>query len=125
MSTLRWSGEIRIRITYFETPVQGKYRCYLTTTESRVTQSTTIILMGPSILVRPVDSPEAFDEAARAALAFACDDKGEREGNGDAIDWGAYAAFDDSGYFVSRSAPKVVSEEVNTPDAGNVEETGW
>lgn len=123
MSTLRWSGEIRIRITYLEkatgkimpdgriatmgTP-NGKYRCYLITTENKVPERETIIVGAPTFLSHAVDSPRAFDEAAKAALAFACNDS--------TIDWSAYAAFDDDGYFVSRSAPKgprVSQEEID------------
>lgn len=104
MSTLRYCGEIRIRITYQESgpgkaySPNGTYSCYLTAGERR----TNIKVMAPRYLSRAVDSPEAFDEAACAALAFA----GEGEEHG----WNAYASFDDHGYYVSRSAPATVED---------------
>ena len=111
MSALRYCGEIRIRITYQDGPGNGRYRCYLTAGDTR-TRSTTITVNAPAYLSHAVDSPEAFDNAARAALAFARDDRGDREGNGEAIDWDAFASFDSASgyYFVSRSEPSPVYE---------------
>lgn len=112
MATLRYCGEIKIRLTYRDaSPARpsapnGFYVCVLRTESGR---KTTVVVGAPAYLSHAVDSPEAFDEAARAALAFAVDDKGDRENNGDAVDWSAFACFDDHGYYVSRSAPEVVT----------------
>jgi hypothetical protein len=72
MSTLRYSGEIRIRVTYLDhaKPLRpnGRYRCFL---RGPGGMRTTIIVGAPAFLSHGVDSPEAFDDAARSALAFA------------------------------------------------------
>ena len=83
MSALRYSGQIRIRITYLEpwgagtpapagrsTRVNGEYRCFLQANGARVT----IHVDTPAYLLCAVDSPEAFDGAAHAAIAFAEDE---------------------------------------------------
>ena len=103
MATLRYSGELRIRITYIDwkqsdvfadgTPRNrnGQYRCYLNVADG---QGKTIYVGAPAHLSHAVDSPEAFDDTARAALAFADDDGWPVE---------SHAAFDETGYFVGRS----------------------
>jgi hypothetical protein len=81
MSTMRYSGEIRIRITYLEpylagdgapagrsTMSNGEYRCFLREPDG---MGTTIHVGAPAFLTHAVDSPEAFDAVARAALSFA------------------------------------------------------
>jgi hypothetical protein len=106
MATLRYSGEIRIRLTYidpkpgdvyadgtFRNP-HGKYRCYL----SRENGANATIYVG-AVLEHGsgigVDSPEAFDSAAGAAISFA-----EDEESG----WSDHAAYaeDGSGYCIAR-----------------------
>jgi hypothetical protein len=85
MSTLRYSGEIRIRVTYLDVAYDGpdtqarlgngRYRCFL---RGPGGMTTTVIVNAPQYLTRAVDSPEAFDDAARASISFA-DDKSEGE----------------------------------------------
>lgn len=103
MSALRYSGEIRIRVTYRDarrddvyidgTPrnPNGSYRCYL---RGPVGARATIIIGAPTFLPHGVDSPKAFDDAARAALAFAEAeaDEAQRAG-GDYESWGNRCAW--------------------------------
>jgi hypothetical protein len=98
VSALRYCGEIRIRITYLPRGIHanGSYRCFLKTESGA---SATIIVGAPTYLSHAVDSAKGFDDAARAALAFAVD---EPESD---TDWSAFAHFDEHGYYVSRSAP--------------------
>jgi len=96
MSALRYCGDIRIRVTYLERGPHGpngSYRCYLSTESGA---KATIIVVEPAYLSHPVDSPRAFDEAAKAALAFASDEPESEH------DWSAFACFDEYGYYVSR-----------------------
>lgn len=102
MSTLRYSGEIRIRITYLDahgevfidgTPraPNGKYRCFL---QAKGGARTTVYVGAPASLSHAVDSPEAFDDTAHAAIAFANDEDSQ---------WGDYAASNEDGYHIVRS----------------------
>ena len=83
MSTIRYSGNITVRVTYLEpylagdkcpanrsTRTNGEYRCFIKSPD----RSTTIVVGAPEALSHGVDSPEAFDDAARAAIAFASDE---------------------------------------------------
>jgi len=78
MSTQRYSGELRIRVTYLEPGLgkglgpHGGYRCFVKAPGI----STTVTVSAPKFLTHAVDSPEAFDDAARAAIAFAEDNPG-------------------------------------------------
>jgi hypothetical protein len=100
MSTYRYSGEIRIRITYLaDTNPNGRYRCFL---QAKGGAHTSIYVnLRTSILAHAVDSPEAFDEVARAAIAFAQDDVSD---DGDDTGWDNLAAHNEDGYHVARSA---------------------
>lgn len=75
MSALRYSGDARVRVTYLDTAAlpwswyrNGGYRCFVRT-DSGATYS--CVVGAPQILEHAVDSPEAFDDAAKAALSFA------------------------------------------------------
>jgi hypothetical protein len=98
MSTLRYCGEIRIRITYLERGPHrnGSYRCYLTAPGGA---KVTIIVGAPAYLSHGVDSSEAFDETAHAAISFA-----DNEPESDA-DWSSAAAVkaDGTGWLIGRS----------------------
>jgi hypothetical protein len=106
MSTMRYSGKIRIRITYLEpwaagtpapagrsTRLNGEYRCFLRADGYAATA--TIIVGAPAHLTNTVDSPEAFDGAAEAAIGFAEDEYGG---------WADLAAYNEDGYHIARSA---------------------
>jgi hypothetical protein len=100
MSTLRYSGEIRIRVTYLD-PLwsgNGSYRCYL---RGPGGMATTVIVNAPAFPAHALDAPEAFDDAARAAISCANDDD-EREGLA-CYEWGALAATTANGWHVGRS----------------------
>lgn len=77
---MRYSGNITVRVTYLEpylagdacpanrsTRLNGEYRCFVKSPD----RSLTIVVGAPNVLSNSVDSPEAFDDAARAAIAFA------------------------------------------------------
>ena len=87
MSTYRYSGQIRIRITYRDSALEfindgtrnfpnGSYRCFL---HSDTGFTTTVIVGAPAFSSHAVDSPEAFDEVARAAIAFAANDESDNK----------------------------------------------
>jgi hypothetical protein len=113
MSAIRYSGQIKIRVTYLEpyaagdacppgrsTQPNGEYRCFL-----RVGGWKAIIHVNPpAVLSHGVDSPEAFDEAARAAIAFADHEYGGWN------DFCAYAA-DGSDRHVGRSPSQAWPQE--------------
>ncbi len=106
MSTKRYSGEIVIRITYIETyDPNGMYRCFLKGPNG---QTETVFVGAPAFLSEAVDSPEAFDSAAEAAIAFADHEAGE---NG--IRWGELAAYDidGAGSHIGRSPAKAWPQE--------------
>lgn len=74
MSAMRYSGDARVRVTYLDTPDglpenrNGGYRCFVRTDAG---ETYTCVVGAPQVLEHAVDSPEAFDDAAKAALAFA------------------------------------------------------
>jgi len=72
MSAIRYSGDARVRVTYVEPQAgeigNGSYRCFVRTSGG---EKYSCIVGAPAFLDHAVDSPEAFDGAARAALAFA------------------------------------------------------
>jgi hypothetical protein len=90
MSALRYSGALRIRVTYVD-PKAG-YRCAISGDGIR----RTIWVGAPNCLSHAVDSSEAFDETAHAALSFADD---EDSGIGDK------AAATPEGWHIGRSGP--------------------
>ena len=83
MSTYRYSMGVRVRITYIDFDAgnrynmdgnirfpNGSYRCFLRCG----VHTATIIVGAPAFLSQAVDSPEAFDAAAIAAINFASND---------------------------------------------------
>jgi hypothetical protein len=101
MSAKRYSGSISIRVTYLDYVhtgrLNGEYRCFLRANNARCT----IYVGVPASTLLPVDSPEAFDSAARAAIGFADHEFG---------DWGDWAEVDDTskggvGYVITRFNP--------------------
>jgi hypothetical protein len=100
MATMRYSGEIRIRVTYLEpylagdkcpagrsTMSNGEYRCFL---RGPTDMGTTIHVGAPAFLTHAVDSPEAFDAAARVALSFAHNDGWPVEAHAPWVDGAAW-----------------------------------
>jgi len=109
MSTLRYSGSLRIRVTYVEyngetfsdgTPrsPNGQYRCYIKDTNGGTPFKITVWVGTPAYLEHAVDSPESFDSAAHAALSFADDDNGRVSDR---------AAHTGSGWHIGRSITDV------------------
>ena len=93
MSTQRYSGQLRIRITYIDDSVNGieGYRCCVVRPDGKQVRVT---VGSPRVLTHSVDSPEAFDSAAHAAIAFADDE---------AHDCSEFAAYTERGWHVGRS----------------------
>jgi hypothetical protein len=110
MSAIRYSGQIKIRITYLKpygagdacpaghsTHPNGEYRCFLRAGDQKIT----VYVGAPAFLSHAVDSPEAFDGIARAAVALA-DATRRRQGPWRSTRWSAFAA-DGSDRHVGRS----------------------
>lgn len=98
MSAKRYSGSIVIRVTYLDYAhtgrLDGEYRCFLRRADGKA--RTTIYVGVPASTKLPVDSPEAFDAAARAAISFAHNEFG---------DWGDWAEWqDNAGWIIWRQA---------------------
>ena len=77
MSAIRYSGKLWIRVTYVKPA--SEYRCNISPITPRngngdEYQPVTIYVRRAVCDVLPVDSPKAFDGAARAALSFAEDE---------------------------------------------------
>ena len=108
MSAIRYSGRARIRVTYIDPVVgdhnpHGKYRCTIT---AEGTKQRAVVLFGATLEHGSgigVDSPEAFDSAAHAALSFADDSSAEAN---EQFDSGTYAATNDTGWHIGRSPAK-------------------
>jgi hypothetical protein len=80
MSTQRYSGSVRVRVTYLDPRCgtdeerrimsrypHGRYRCVVVLGETK----RTVWVGPPASLEHAVDCPQAFDEAASAAIKFA------------------------------------------------------
>ena len=113
MSTLRFSGEVTIRITIVDVPhgAHGiQYRCHLSRVENAGSQwerrvTTTQYVGAPRHLSEAIDSSKAFDDTAHAALSFASNRETAED---DPLGWGDVAAYklDGSGWHVGRSKMK-------------------
>lgn len=89
MSATRYSGELKITLTYRDPPKgmypNGDYRATITWPwrhglPSRGPKSRITVYVGaPKHLRHAVDSPDAFDEAAHAAISFAAEEVPEIE----------------------------------------------
>jgi hypothetical protein len=87
--TRRYSGEVTVYITWLDATEQ-----YGAKVKPPGEPSVYIAVGAPRLLEHAVDSPPAYDAAAKAALAFAEDEvPGVTE----------RAAYKEDGYFVSRS----------------------
>ena len=64
----RFSGNVKIELSYNDRTNQ--YRARLCPTRVRAARCETVYVKPPARLERAVDSPRAFDQAARAALSF-------------------------------------------------------
>lgn len=105
MSTQRFSGELRIRVTYVDIAGQylGQYRCHIVAPGGdRITIFVGARLEHGSGIC--VDSPESFDDAARASVAFADHETGMKDGYSGS-EWSKHAAYDTdlTGIHVGRS----------------------
>jgi hypothetical protein len=94
MSAIRYSGALRIRITFVgKSPPE--YRCHISCPSTPGQLPCRIYVHPNEAKMHAVDSPEAFDAVAKAALSFALDEH-----------WPIteYAASDGDGWIISRSA---------------------
>jgi hypothetical protein len=85
----RYSGKVTVSILWDDH--DNRYAARVKADGSE--QPIFVTVGAPKILEHAVDSPEAYDAAAKAAIAFADDDVPGTE---------EQAAFTESGYFVSR-----------------------
>lgn len=95
MTAQRISGNLRIRVSYHDR--EGAYLCSVATLDGK--QRTVLTVLPPAVLRHAVDSPEAFDETAHAALSFASEVH-------DWIECNADYAPDGSGWAISRKRVK-------------------
>lgn len=98
----RYSGEVRVRIVYVDAEAGYDARVSWPGGRERVKVGT------PAVLTRAVDSPEAYDAAARAAIAFAGD-------AGDYADRGGPDRGVHDGIVVSRRTPTHAAHKETTP----------
>lgn len=99
MTARRWSGELRIRVRYDDRGVSdrflnGRYHCSVSRPATKGAEVYRVIVGAPAFLTHAVDSPEAFDAAAHAALSFASDAGFPVE---------TYAATNEHGWHIGRS----------------------
>jgi hypothetical protein len=76
----RYSGNITVRLTYVDRPPPGTFhdnRGGYKATVSQGREHQTIWVGEPAHLTHAVDSPAAYDDAARAAISFALDENDE------------------------------------------------
>jgi hypothetical protein len=88
MTAKRYCGGLTLRLTYRDR--ENDYRCFIAAPGAW----TTIYVGSPAVLRHAVDSPEAFDDAAHAALSFAADEGREFVER--------LAAYTDSGWDIRR-----------------------
>jgi hypothetical protein len=94
MSALRFSGRVRVRVTLtHDRAGRDVYRCALTAFErtageGAIVARTIVHVHPPAFLETAIDAPEAFDDTARAALAFA-----DADGHDRAFAWGEACAY--------------------------------
>lgn len=89
----RYSGQVRVRVVYVDATAKYDARVSWLDGRERVMVGT------PSMLMHAVDSPEAYDAAARSAIAFA--------GNaGDYADHGGPDSGVHDGIVVSRKSTR-------------------
>lgn len=105
MSARRYSGHLAILVSYLDSRAadtfadgtprhpNGSYRCSIRNLTPGITDRVRVVVGAPACLSSAVDSPEAFDGAASAAVAFADHENGSI---------GESAAYDDSGVHVGR-----------------------
>jgi hypothetical protein len=107
MSAIRYSGELRIRVTLLDiTDSNGRYqyRCHV----RGPADAKTVFVGSPASIGHAIDSTEAFDSVAHAAISFA-DDAGS-----DTFSSRAATKVDGSGWHIGRNAkaawPRVLPE---------------
>lgn len=73
MTVMRYSGALVVSITWRETAHGAKYRC---TVRDDTDEKFVCEVGSPAFLTHAIDSSEAFDAAAVAAMAFAYEEAG-------------------------------------------------
>lgn len=93
---VRYSGSLRITLVYVD--AESQYRATLAWTEGPGRSRRKTVRVGPPrVLSRAVDSPQAYDEAAAAAISFANEEDPEIHD---------LAAWTDQGLYIGRSAER-------------------
>lgn len=95
MSAIRYSGALRIRVTYTEDWTKGpaEYRCHISCPSVRGRAPVTIYVHPKTFETHARDSSVAFDEIAHAALTFAANEGWPIE---------SYAQGDTGGWAIQR-----------------------
>lgn len=100
MATKRYSGNITVALSFVDS--ENHYKCNVSVGGKR---GKTIIVNPPRHLTRSVDSADAFDDAAKAAISFAADEGLDTDG----------ADHTGSGVAIHRKAP---SKKTPAPPRG-------
>jgi hypothetical protein len=87
---MRYCGGIRISIVLTD---RDEYVCLVSDDDDEVR----VVVNSPKVITLALDSEEAFDDTARAALAFAIDERDNSFEDCDA---------DDSGFVITREDPR-------------------
>jgi len=96
----RYSGEVVIAIRMKETRHGATYHCALRGPDA---EKAIVEVGSPKMLEHAIDSPDAFDAAARAAISFAQDEDGGFEN--------VASKLDGSGHHVGRTMEDAWPEE--------------
>lgn len=106
MSTYRYSGRLRIRVTYVDPKAgdmhNGQYRCTVAVPGLKHYR---VWVGAPAYLEHAVDSPEAFDGAAHAAISFA-------DADDSSVGESASSTREGDGWHVGRSEREAYPSEV-------------
>ncbi len=102
---IRYSGKGKVRLTYSDS--QRMYICRVSDGSSTpgnagFARGVTVTVGHPATLERAVDAPESYDEAARAAIAFATDREAMIDQGDQPLDADGFA-LTDTGTWVGRS----------------------
>jgi hypothetical protein len=100
----RYSGKVTVDVRWVESIGRSRYRAGVSWPGGRSVQFVGL----PGVLTKAVDSPQAYDEAASAAISFASD-----EGK----DVGDYTAYTDRGLWIGRSKAQAWPQEASVARA--------
>ena len=103
----RYSGSVTISIAYLDS--SNEYRCYLSSPVTIARQGYRVRVGAPASLSCAVDSAEAYDAVAHAALSFLADESEESVTDG-MLGILRCAEPSESGWHIARSAVRAVCD---------------